>query len=88
MRLELANHRRFWDNGDSFGSKRSTIFLLGLLEREKIWGRRGRLPSGVRQKLLSISLAHYPATIMQENATVFCDLLNTEGNYMYVYTRP
>lgn len=37
--------------------------------------------SGVRRTTLGLS----PATIMQENATVFCGLLNAEEDYICVY---
>lgn len=36
-------------------------------------------------ELLSVSLPHYPATIMQENAIVFCGLLNAEEDYVCIY---
>lgn len=42
--------------------------------------------SGVGQELLSASIPHYPATIMQETPPVFYALLNAEEVCMYTYT--
>lgn len=53
--------------------------------REAWWTTLGT--PGARQELSLASLSYYPATIIQENATIFCDIRYMRKKIMYTCNR-
>lgn len=72
----MKGAEKFGDNGD--GSVEAFYYFLVRFVRKgedmrKAWWTTLGSPRA-RQELSSAFLPHYPATIMQENATIFCGI--------------